>query len=457
MTRFLRLLPLVLAGLLAAAQPARAAEGRLLASPVRTFSGGARDPMLLPTSVAIDAAGRVWVADGTKDRVLVFAADGRLSQTVRKVAGQSLSRPMAIATTPDGRVWIADAGNARIAVTGADPAQERSLAVGKKLGRVDLTDLAVSPDGRWLFAVDNDGQRLVVADLPADRWETRGGKGTAWGNFDHPRAVAVDAEGRTFVTDVLNGRVARFDAAGRPMRPLGRYGAAAGQLYRPSGLDVEAGRVWVADAVLGVIQVFTVEGVLVDAVRDEQGRVLHLDGPLGIEVLGERLLVVESKGGQVKEFAVRGGGGEPLRAIEVRTAGASASQARECTLCHLEFLPPLDENIPTALTDVPPKRAGLSWVGTEDACISCHDGSVLDSRKHVWNAQGHPVDVALPAKMAVPASLPLVDGKIACRTCHTAHTMGGSGKQHREALMLRVGNRPSELCVACHGDMGGGQ
>ena len=88
-------------------------------------------------------------------------------------------------------------------------------------------------------------------------------------------------------------------------------------------------------------------------------------------------------------------------------------------------------------------------------CVACHDGSVargVGARPH--DAQGdHPVDVdygrafarrpgALRSPGALPPSLPLVGGKVACTTCHDA----GSSERGKPAVTMRG----SALCFACH-------
>ncbi len=157
---------LVSGGLLALLLGAAPAPGTSVsATPSHTYALGDRDPMLRPTSVAVDAVGQVWVADGAKNRVLVFSASGELVQTLRRAAGKPLSRPMAIATSSDGAVWIADAGNSRLVVVHANTPEERSIAVSEKLGAVDLTDVEVSEDGATAWAVDNDGHRVLTLDV----------------------------------------------------------------------------------------------------------------------------------------------------------------------------------------------------------------------------------------------------------------------------------------------------
>lgn len=413
---------------------------------------------LWPTDVAVDATGRVWVADGAHDRVLIFAADGTFVQALKKVAGMALSRPMAIATTPDGGVWIADAGNRRIAHTHSRATDEQSFPiVGKEFGAVDLTDVAVNPVGTRAWVVDNDGNRLIELDVKSGRWTAKGAKGTGWGQYNRPRSVAVDAEGRLYVGDVLNGRVQRIDERGRAAKPVAPYGVTPGHVFRPAGVDVEDGRVWVADSVMGVVQAFTSEGVFLDALHDEAGQVLHFDHPIGLDVVGDKVFVVESASGRVVSYTIGAGKGPALVASEAKTTSSSASEGQECTLCHLDMMPPLDGGTATALVGVPAKKGGASWAGTETACISCHDGAVLDSRDHIWSGYAHPRGSAatVPEKMKIPADMPLVDGQIACRTCHSPHALGGSARTHRGATMLRVDDRPSELCVACHDPKGG--
>jgi predicted CXXCH cytochrome family protein len=53
--------------------------------------------------------------------------------------------------------------------------------------------------------------------------------------------------------------------------------------------------------------------------------------------------------------------------------------------------------------------------------------------------------------MTIPANLPLEDGKIACRTCHTAHNVPGAANLSN-TFFLRVQNDASQLCKTCHTD-----
>src|SRR5581483_12072543 len=51
----------------------------------------------------------------------------------------------------------------------------------------------------------------------------------------------------------------------------------------------------------------------------------------------------------------------------------------------------------------------------------------------------------------VPSELPLDDGRVSCRTCHTAH-VAGFNESLKDAVFLRIHNENDQLCKACHQD-----
>ncbi|NBH01864.1 NHL repeat-containing protein, partial [Amycolatopsis sp. SID8362] len=63
-----------------------------------------------PSGIAVDARGRVWVADTGNDRVQAFTRGGDL---VRVIAGR-LKAPEGIAVDAAGNVYVADTGNRRV-------------------------------------------------------------------------------------------------------------------------------------------------------------------------------------------------------------------------------------------------------------------------------------------------------------------------------------------------------
>jgi len=451
------LVVLLAAGFLLAlpGDPEAARSGVVItARQVRVYALGAADPMVLPTTVAVTPSGEVLVADGVNDRVVRFAADGSLVGTIRRAAGRSLSRPTGVAVSDDGRIWIADGDRRRVVVISPDGSgAEVPLGQGFR-GALDITDLDVSPDGSRLWLVDNDGHRVVMGDLADGTWRAFGRPGDQWGEVRYPFMIARHPAGGAVVSDALNGRLQGWTADGRAERPIGMYGVSAGQMFRPKGVASTAdGRTWVADGTLDVVQVFDHSGRFIDVVREPSGLALRLDGPMGIEVARGRLYVVERDAGRVREFALEESPGDPYQAVR-RRAAWSEERGRECSVCHLEFMPVFEKGGAGALIPPPEDTPEQPWVSTEGSCLSCHDGTVRDSRRRIFASHGHPLGEAPPDGMVVPEELPLASGRIACRTCHSAHTLAGSGEVHSDAMLLRVEDRPSELCVACHGAEG---
>jgi predicted CXXCH cytochrome family protein len=92
-------------------------------------------------------------------------------------------------------------------------------------------------------------------------------------------------------------------------------------------------------------------------------------------------------------------------------------------------------------------------------CLACHDGTVAETAiaapaaTHDGTGENHPVDVDYlaawqreptryrdPAEL--PPALPLVDGKVACTTCHDPRS-----RIPGAPAMTMVG---SAMCLACH-------
>lgn len=135
-------------------------------------------------------------------------------------------------------------------------------------------------------------------------------------------------------------------------------------------------------------------------------------------------------------------------AISLVFAGAAIAQqagARDCALCHTSWVESFKKPNAVLLMPKPPD----AQVASQENCLGCHDGAVDDSRRRVWVEHGHRTGVAPPADMNVPGQLPLVDGAIDCRTCHSAHA-GLGPETLANTIFVRVPNDRSQLCTMCH-------
>jgi predicted CXXCH cytochrome family protein len=402
----------------------------------------------LPTAVAIGPGDDVFVLDGVNNRVVVFDANGQPTALIVPSGDATLQQPVGLRTTPDGRVWIADSGNGRLIVCTSAGVVEQTIAIPPAPDgtRADPTDVAISPDGATLWVADNDNHRVLRYDVASAAW-------TACGeDWQYPFQLCVSPAGELLVSDVINARVQVLGPNGAVRRSVGTYGVELGQVYRPGGLAVDRdGNIWVADSVIGVVQIFRPDGAILDVLRDESDRPLRFESPLGLAFDRHgALYVVESLAGRVRKVQLAKVA-RPAAAPQVWQPGAG-QQSQSCTVCHFEWTPPFAEGRDSSLIARPVSTRDDPVASRGEMCLSCHNGTVADSRLRVWDAHGHRTGVAPPAGMRIPAHLPLLEGKLACRTCHAAHGSDVSQADIRRAVMLRGPNQAGELCSSCHVD-----
>ncbi len=433
-------------------EPEPGGPPRISATIVTTYIWTDPPAMFLPTDIAVAPDGTLYVADGVNNRVLCFDNDGTPRDSVTAIAQHPLVRPVGLTVDSTGRLWVANSGAGQVLVRRPHGGLDSLLDVPGIAAPhdLDVTDIAVSADGLTAWLVDNDNHRILAVS-PAQR-TTRvfGRSGTALGELRYPFNIDLDNDGNVLVSDVLNGRVAVFASDGSPRLSYAAYGVELGQVYRPKGLARDPqGQLWVSDSVLNVIQAFRADRRVIDVLRTPDGRRFEFRGPMGLDFDADgHLYVVEMEAHRVIKLRITT---QPMAPREI-SRWTGATQRQHCTVCHLEMTPPLSEGTPTALARVPPNDPNDPLVSHERMCLSCHDGSVADSRRTVWVDHGHRLGVVPETTRNIPASLPLVDGALACRTCHSAHASGRFDQDIATAVFMRLPTANSELCIACHTD-----
>ncbi len=129
------------------------------------------------------------------------------------------------------------------------------------------------------------------------------------------------------------------------------------------------------------------------------------------------------------------------------------NSAKSCAICHYRWIDTFfTEGRGTELVAYHAEKVAA----TPEMCMSCHDGSVVDSRKRMGSGAGHKTNVSPPAGMKIPDIFPLDEnGRVQCATCHTAHGVP-SGPDSHETIFMRTSNRDSNMCRMCHVDKTGG-
>jgi YD repeat-containing protein len=216
-----------------------------------------------PTSLAIDAAGDIWVADAANDRLEKFSPDGKyLSKfgSYGEGAGQFFE-PEGIALDANGNIWVSDTYNGRL--------QE----------------------------FDEAGKFIRVA----------GSYGFNPGQLGEPTGIDIGPWGHIWVADWLGDRVVEFDENGKFIRQFGTEGTANGQFSRPDGLTIDdRGELWVADE-SDRVQAFTEKGEYVGQFGSKgsgEGQ-FKLGYPIGMSTDSKgNLWITDSRNNRVQQWGV---------------------------------------------------------------------------------------------------------------------------------------------------------
>jgi DNA-binding beta-propeller fold protein YncE len=257
--------------------------------PVLSISGS----MKLPSDVAVDQSGRIYILDGTADTVRVHSPKG---EPLFTMGGPGiLKQPLGIDVSPAGEVLVADSGNHRLVLFPAEGKSPHYIEVpspadGKPS---DPTDVNFGPDNTYV-AVDNDNHRVVSLTHSGKLVWATGTMGRNPAEFRFPFLMDIDPSGRIYIVEAINTRLQVLEANGDFARFIGEWGIEPGQFFRPKGVVVnDNNEVFASDSYLGVIQVFKREGGLIGIIGDGKGKITKFKTPMGMAVSGNRLIVVE--------------------------------------------------------------------------------------------------------------------------------------------------------------------
>ncbi len=212
-----------------------------------------------PWGIGVSPEGSVYVADTWNHRIQKFDANGNFVKAWGRF-GQAetfdaLWGPRAVAVDAQGRVFVADTGNKRIVIFDKDGNGLASVSsAGFEPGFLDEpVGLALAPDGT-LYVADTWNQRIqrfrpeaATGEYRFDKeWKIEGWFGQSLENKPY---LALDAQGRLYVTDPEGYRVLVFDKDGNFLATWGDYGADATTFGLALGVVVgEDGAIYVSDS-----------------------------------------------------------------------------------------------------------------------------------------------------------------------------------------------------------------
>lgn len=214
-----------------------------------------------PVGLTVGPDGLLWVPDTHYSRVVVFNASGDVVRefgAFGEAPGQFIL-PTDIAFDRAGRVYVAEyGGNDRVQVF--DPQGNVLRVIGRSGRREDelARPQSILIVGDELFIADSCNHRISVWSLDGRHLRNLGRVGSGPGEFRFPYGLDVDREGKLVVCEFGNNRVQRIDPAnGAPLGTWGRPGRGPGELVTPWAVAVDhVGRVVAVDGGNNRLQVF---------------------------------------------------------------------------------------------------------------------------------------------------------------------------------------------------------
>src|SRR4029077_16727646 len=259
-------------------------------------------PLYTPSSVTIDAAGNMYIADQTNQSIRKVTTDG-LIHTIAGAAGwpgfsgdggpasaARLNSPTGAVLDGAGNILIADTGNARIRRidtagnigTLAGNGNCGSAGDGGSATSAQLcapSGLAVDATGN-LFVADTGNGRVrkvtpagVISTFAGGGNTNPGDGGPATAAYlNQPAGIALDGGGNLYIAETGNNRVRKVTAAGIITTIAGNATpgfsgdggpATSAQLNAPNAVAVDSGgNVFIADSVNNRIREVTAAGII---------------------------------------------------------------------------------------------------------------------------------------------------------------------------------------------------
>jgi streptogramin lyase len=204
-----------------------------------------------PADVALDASGKVYVADRWHGRVQIYNPNGSYFGTV-----SGFWCPGGVAIAPNGFLYVADSCESTIRIFDTNIAHVGTLGISGESGSDNMhfhwpEDVVVDGNG-LIYVADTNNFRIQVFNSNLTYLRTMGETGV-WGSdygyFGEPNGLSVDNLNRLYVSDAGNDMIQVFDSTGAYLTSIGgQWGNYSGQVQAPQGVAVDtSGSVFIAD------------------------------------------------------------------------------------------------------------------------------------------------------------------------------------------------------------------
>jgi sugar lactone lactonase YvrE len=297
----------------------------------------------LPSGVAVDATGNIYVTDWgnnlirkitTAGVVSTFAGSGNAGYNNGTGALASFNEPTGIAIDGSGNLFIADAGNDLIreisptaAVTTIAGSDTSGYLDGMGTATAFFNPLGVAVDGSDNVYVADAGNNVIRLISSGGTVSTFAGSVSNSSNttpspFSNPSGVALGTGGNLFVANYLDNNILEVSSAGAVSLYAGTDSAGmtngpalTATFYYPNSVVVDANNnVYVSDGVNNVIREITSSGLVstfagsgAAGAIDSTGVNASFNGPAGLAIdASGNIYVADSNNNEIRKITPAG-------------------------------------------------------------------------------------------------------------------------------------------------------
>jgi len=238
-----------------------------------TFGGKGTGPGYLSDArrLGVDGQGNVYVGEYSGGRIQVFDSGGKF--ITQWFAGNKNTLLLGFAVDRNGVVYVADGKN----ITRYEGATGKSLGV-LKYPDPRFGDVTVAPDGglvtMWyerrngiFTSVEGAREDLVRFDKQGKVTQViQGPISSQTDDLALDNSIAVGGHGEAYILSTFSGSIFKFGPDGKPITRFGTAGDKPGQLHSPRTIAIDQqGRVFVSDAT--GLEIFDADGGYLDTVE----------------------------------------------------------------------------------------------------------------------------------------------------------------------------------------------
>jgi len=302
-----------------------------------------------PRSVALDNSENIYVAEPGNDRVVIYSQSGSYLRTL-----SGLDTPISVSVDGNGRIIVGNRDSGNVEVYGSDLTLLFKLGTGD--GEFSQPGGIATDSAGNIYVADSREDSVKVYSSEGVYRFSFGSSGDGDGEFHFPTSIAVNNKAAEIIVSDLQiieeassvwpipspgegARIQVFDMNGVFKRGFGEFGLGEGKLFRPTGVAVdEEGRIYVTDSYQNVVQVFGSDGTSLGTIYDLDN---PMRTPLGVAAgSSNRLFITSFNASRVDVYGVgvythmevspssltfegqEGGSNPALQNVEIKNNGA---------------------------------------------------------------------------------------------------------------------------------------